>query len=475
MALKRILDWSYAITATIVLASGKLAAENNNGTHPSKCLTGAVVEMTATPSVVSYGQTSTLRWNVQLPKGCSVNVQLNGKTVAYGGTEAVTPVYSGSYILILSKTEGGVFGERNANANVTVTYPTVVTIDQNTPEPSLVLQGALNSGNAAQTIEFCTDIDLTGLTAIRVGDSVTLQAGSACARSPRAFGPRIFVTDHRTNNPLFIITGDHVTFKGFRLQGPTNGIGEGDDIDEKGIVIAPAAAAAPVESIEISNMEIYYWSGEGIQVTDNQSSAPHGRLTNRNVAAVHIFGNFIHDNQHQDKNGYGVESADGAYALIEQNVFDKNRHDIAGGSVASNKIDYSGYTVQDNLILSAGGKDCAGTNLRFLCAWKCGCWQTHQIDMHGDGNKWYSKHNWECGTAGETLLIKRNTILYTSGPAITIRGNPADRAVVDGNIFKQTVGDGAITQEGACGGWGDNITNPIQVSPNNEFGVDPMN
>jgi hypothetical protein len=91
--------------------------------------------------------------------------------------------------------------------------------------------------------------------------------------------------------------------------------------------------------------------------------------------------------------------------------------------------------------------------------------------MHGDGNRWYSKHNWQCGKAGEMLLIERNTILYTAGKAIKIRGNPTDKAVVDGNVFKHDTG-AAIRQNGACG-FLNNVTNPIDVR-NNDFGVDPF-
>ena len=60
------------------------------------------------------------------------------------------------------------------------------------------------------------------------------------------------------------------------------------------------------------------------------------------------------------------------------------------------------------------------------------------IDMHGDRNKWYGEHNWQCGIAGETMMIERNTILYTNGNAIKIRGNLADKAVADGNVFKNS-------------------------------------
>jgi len=59
-----------------------------------------------------------------------------------------------------------------------------------------------------------------------------------------------------------------------------------------------------------------------------------------------------------------------------------------------------------------------------------------------------------------------------NGEAIKIRGNPTDRAVVDGNVFKHVSRGDAIAQNGNAGA-GDNITNPIDIRPNNVFGFDP--
>jgi hypothetical protein len=70
---------------------------------------------------------------------------------------------------------------------------------------------------------------------------------------------------------------------------------------------------------------------------------------------------------------------------------------------------------------------------------------------HGeDQNEFYSDNNWLCGTAGETMIIERNTVLYTSGLAVRIRGNPADKAVVSNNVFASDRGE-AIGQTGHCG------------------------
>jgi hypothetical protein len=413
--------------------------------------------------------------------------------------------------------------------DVVVRYPPRVVIDPSTKDPVQVLVGALTESiNSEQTVEICNvELNLTGFKSIVINDKRRLIASPGCERSPRRRGPRIFVTDARGSEPLFLITGDHVVFSGFQLEGPTNGIGKGDR-KETGISIAPATSDQPVQSIEISNMEIFHWSGAGVGVGDNQENDKQlGRLVKENPGAVSIRGNFIHHNQHGAGFGYGVNVGAGAYALIEQNVFDWNRHAICGGSRQGD--DFSGYTVRDNLILEGGGihaVDNAGTGGliggilggiiggiiggifggppgaalgaaagamiggvigSFLGSMR---FQTHQIDMHGDGNRWYGSHNWQCGTAGETMIIERNTILYTgghtrlpftkSGYAIKIRGNPKDKCVVDGNVFKHESKGDAIDQTGSCGGWlpwplsGDNITNPIDIRPNNQFKVKPM-
>ncbi len=436
--------------------------------EPSLCLSEATIRVTATPAHVTWGESSVIRWSVGLPGRCpNVQVRLNGQSVPRTGNRSVQPARSSLFTIIVSETHLGVYGQTSGSTLVGVSYPARVVIDTGTPSPVASLLGALvDSTNEHQTVELCgVDLDFTGIKDIVVGSNRSLIASPGCARGPRSFGPRILVTDPRGSSPLFIIQGDNVRFSGFRLEGPTRLIGQGGR-KEKAIVISPFAAADPIRNIEISNMEIFHWSGLGVQVYDNVELAERGRLFNTNEGAVRIRGNFFHHNRHGAGWGYGVVVSAGAYALVERNVFDENRHAIAGGSRNKDALDYSGYTARDNLILAGGGKHCPENIL-------LPCWQTHQIDMHGDQNEWYSDSNWQCGTAGETIIIQRNTILYTSGDAIKIRGNPADKAVVDGNVFRHGSRGDAITQNGFCGS-GDNIVNPIDVRPNNVFGADPM-
>jgi hypothetical protein len=481
-----------------------------DGREPSRCLGDAAIQATSNPATVTLGQSSIIGWSVALPSGCAnVSVHLNGQPVARSGSRSVTPARSSSYTVLVSETHRGMHGQASRSTQVEVTYPPRVVIDAGTRNPVDVLLGALGSPNEHQVVELCNvDLDFTGITGITVGSNRSLIASPACARGPRSYGPRIFVTDKRGDSPLFVIRGDSVRFSGFRLEGPTRGSAQGA-VKEKGILIFPFGEAGPIHNIEISNMEIFHWSGVGVQVRDNTESAERGRLFNTNPGAVRVRGSFFHHNRHGAGHGYGIASTAGAYVTIEQNVFDENRHAIAGGSVKHSR-DYSGYTVRDNLILPGGGLHCAdatgrGATLGGVLGGLLGgvvggilggvpgaaigagagagigagggaalgsvCWQTHQIDMHGDDNRFYGGSNWQCGTAGETMIIERNTVLYTRGNAIKIRGNPSDKVVVDGNVFKDDRGH-AITQNGYCG-WGDNITRPIDVRPNNVFGADP--
>jgi len=495
------------------------------GPEPPPWLEDVTIQVAANPTAVDLGQSTVVTWSVDLPTGGpALQVRLNGEIVARSGSRTFTPPRKSRFRVNVSGTQLGVHAETSRSVDVEVRYPPRVVINPSTPNPVQVLVGALvESTNPQQTVEMCNvDLDLTGFTSIVIGDNRSLIASPGCERNARRLGPRIFVTDERGRAPLFEIKGDNVLFSGFRLQGPTDGIGKGDR-KEKGILISPFGFATPLRNVEISNMEIFHWSGVGVQVADNVEQAERGRLFNTNPGAVRIRGNFFRQNQHGAGEGYGVAVTDGAYATIEQNVFDENRHAIAGGSRNDHALDYSGYTARENLILEGGGLHCldnagtggliggivggivggiiggllggpAGAALGAAAGAMLGgvlgslvgsmCFQTHQVDMHGDGNRWYGSHNWQCGTAGETMIIERNTILYVGGHtwvpiakhglAIKIRGNPADKAVVDGNVFKHKSRGDAIAQNGECG-WGDNITKPIDVRPNNQFNVNPKN
>ena len=374
-------------------------------------------------------------------------------------------------------------------------------IDASTPAPARALVDALKSG---RSVTLCNvDIDLTGLAAIDLASGQSLRAAAGCERSATRLGPRLFVTGQREGGvALFVMRDSNAVIAGFRLQGPNAGIGSGTADREYGIQVAPNPDAKPppaggtlpaaghlLQGVAIKNMEIYHWSGAAIDLVDTQAVHPQGRMTLANAGGVLIENNYIHHNRHFDGFGYGVNVGKGAYAQVRANVFEQNRHAIAGDSVSDDGNDFSGYLFQDNLILPGGGLHCTEGRLEF-------CWQTHQIDMHGTKSETLNGQHC-CGVAGETMLIERNTILYRGGYrrvgvgrlskeiwewglALKIRGNPTGRVLVDGNVFALDNRHSAIAQNGdggrmdASGRWVPNITNYIQVTPNNLWGAKPM-
>jgi hypothetical protein len=201
-----------------------------------------------------------------------------------------------------------------------------------------------------------------------------------------------------------------------------------------------------------------------------------------------VHDNFIHHNQHPSKDscifggghsaGYGVEASDGAYVKIEQNVFDWNRHSIAGDGKFG-----TGYLAFRNLILKHGGVHfrcvnqddwtdvltgaiigaTSGTPLGFIGGAldgyllgnlldDDGIYHTHAIDMHGVGKNCGAFNvDYECGQAGEFMDIAFNTILYTAGNGIKLRGTPTSQEgmVVEHNVFAHSEQDGGTVFTGA--------------------------
>ena len=150
-----------------------------------------------------------------------------------------------------------------------------------------------------------------------------------------------------------------------------------------------------------------------------------------NPTTVRVRDNYIHHNQREGTEGYGIGLYNGAYALIERNVFDYNRHAISGGDGS----DGSGYLAYRNLVLEHGGLH---RNLPVI-----GWVHTHQFDMHGQENcgisGLFSDHVWNCGTAGEYMDIRYNSFFYTNGNAFKLRGTPEIGADVTDNVFAHPV------------------------------------
>ncbi len=403
------------------------AIPTNPGDPPdSPCLAGVkVTSFSASPSSVDLGEGSTLRWNVQIPRDCAqLTLQLNSQPVRKQGSLAVTPIADTTYALS-AKLRGRPLGTLRSVA-VRVVLPAEVTIDGN--HLARLLRQALRTPSTTIRVQSGVQLDLSLGTyaSMPVAEGVTLLG----TRTPREPGPRLYTRSRHTR--LLVIRENDVRISGLRIEGPDLDVA--GDPRATGIYISPDRGVR-LDHVEIDNNELYGWNGAAIGVNDDA-----GRISYaRNPGAVRIHDNYIHHNQHPTSAGYGVVIGNGAYALIEQNVFDYNRHAIAGDG-----SDWSGYRAYRNLVLQHGGRHKAGGVL-----WR----HTHQFDMHGQDNcgpgDIFSDSLYNCGTAGHDLEIIRNSFLYTAGPAVKVRGTPQREpwgALVTSNVFAHDDLDDAVKQ-----------------------------
>jgi hypothetical protein len=144
--------------------------------------------------------------------------------------------------------------------------------------------------------------------------------------------------------------------------------------------------------LDVDNCEISAFGGSGIRLSRGDRH--------------HVHHCFIHHCQYAGL-GYGV-SHDVASSLIERNLFDFNRHSIAGTGRPG-----CSYEARHNVQLS--------TSL------------SHCFDMHGGADR-------KDGTdiAGTRIIIHHNTFRSTE-EAVAIRGVPQDTCEIFGNWFASHV------------------------------------
>lgn len=264
------------------------------------------------------------------------------------------------------------------------------------------------------------------------------------ARSSTGFGPLLKFGRHRSSGDKIFLQArcfvgvpdqaDHIRISGFRIFGPDMGQ---QDAGDKGIMIDKCV------DVEISNMEIAGFGGEGIRIQDDSDeyfnppilaeawqlrgidgvcreppyNGPQGRIGSPDQ--VRIIGNFIHNNQQPrgvfdgHAGGYGVEVTEGAFARISQNLFSANRHSIAAGGRMG------GYEATQNLVLRYGG-------IHFDTVFTV---HTHAFDIHGVGDNGFG------GWAGARTTYSYNAFQYDNGNAIKVRGSPRCGIEISNNVF----------------------------------------
>nr|WP_207312775.1 right-handed parallel beta-helix repeat-containing protein [Aeromonas sp.]QRX38483.1 Right-handed parallel beta-helix repeat-containing [Aeromonas sp.] len=154
-------------------------------------------------------------------------------------------------------------------------------------------------------------------------------------------------------------------------------------------------------NITVDNNEVYGWPWAGVSIKKTTNAV--------------VKNNYIHDNIKSEL-GYGVVVQNGyATAHIQCNIFNKNRHAIAGSGKSG-----EGYYAINNLVMQGGGYDAY-----------------HQFDMHADGSEpmyggsfFVSKNNWF--DFGDIGTMNRSSIM--------LRGIPRNGvAIITGNKFKSDI------------------------------------
>jgi hypothetical protein len=412
------------------------AVPPGDGDSPAvDCIGSATASLSASPTSIALWQTTTITWNVQ--GGCPLmKLNLAGLAVARQGSRVFQPIANTSYTLTAIL---GTARRTLATVNVLVRLPPVVTISSNSWVPMFV-QALKSDDTKIIQIVNGVELDLSGWAFLPIKAGVSLLGG----RTSRDPGARLYTTTHPP--VLFDIKGDGARISGLRIQGPDTEFGECTVHDSAGIALDTDPAGAFVlgsgrtsmAQVLIDNNELSGWSGAAVRVHDYGNLIDQASGSTRFV----VRGNYIHNNQRQtegdcsgDTDGYGVDVSHGAYALIEQNVFDWNRHDIA-----SDGSDGAGYFAYGNLVLEHGGPTDVVLGVSF---------HTHAFDMHGQNNCFPSgDHTWNCGPAGEYMDIRNNTFLYTEGYSFKLRGTPRASTATPGlrvgadvtsNVFARVV------------------------------------
>jgi hypothetical protein len=255
------------------------------------------------------------------------------------------------------------------------------------------LIGALNNAQSGEIIFVKGDsvIDLTDTYQLTIPAGVTLASDRGLDGSPGALlkRPRGSPITAYSQIFTFVARGDNVRVTGLRFNGENAPQDDTTVPQEKyliGIWFENCTGSV------IDNCEFWGWSQAGI-AQDNGTS--------------YIHHNYIHHNQARGE-GYGFVIG-GGNTIVEANLFDYNRHDIAAAGFPG-----EGYEARYNIVLG-NGTAIGG----------------HHFDVHaypGDPETIDS-------IAGYEYKIHHNTFESTDLICIGIRALPEKGVWIDHNIF----------------------------------------
>jgi Tectonin domain/Proprotein convertase P-domain/Putative Ig domain len=439
-----------------VVAAGRASADSTvDQALWTQCVAQSSASLWFDATSLDWLDSTTLHYSVVVDSSCTntgtsivedtPQLNDNPQTIALGSgggwiassSLSVTPLRSATWRVWVTSVLGRAELRRadprdHRTASVTMNYPqpplrdsppTFIVTDNSVEQRREFVQAVETPGTTV-IVAGNVNLDLSGLDFVNVAPGVQILGD----RSVNPLGPLLFTTTEpsdlfhvgRPANPTPPFS--HERISGIRLRGgsstdPFQNMGEEDS---NGILVQKP-------NVEIDHNEISLWRGTGVEVMECSSNdaCPAPDILSRpapgdTVSTVWIHDNYIHHDQHPTGDfggghggGYGVESSHGGYALVEQNVFDSNRHSIAAGFQPG-----TGYLFYRNLILPNGGDNTQFTH-------------THAIDVHGSNKD----DSYESGAAGEYFDVQYNTVEYSNGADIKLRGIPSIGMDIGNNVF----------------------------------------
>lgn len=244
--------------------------------------------------------------------------------------------------------------------------------------------------NSIISIADTAKIDLTNKPPIILIEGTTLYGGDSRNKK----GALLFTTN-LGHSPAIQCKGNNIKIIGLRLKGPDTM----RRVEQMYSLIAKneyyslpyshGIRCIGFDNLLVENCELWGWSYSAIDLERSKGNV--------------IRNNYIHHNQRLGL-GYGVAVHD-AYALIENNFFNWNRHSIAGSGLKN-----TGYEVRNNVF---GEK-----SLNYV------------IDMHGIYDE-----RLKDTIGGTDINIHHNTFYTTEDGPIVLHGDPIHPANIHHNIF----------------------------------------
>lgn len=317
-------------------------------------------------------------------------------------------------------------------------------------------------------------LDMTGYTELPIGSNVTLIG------EPGPLGRRPLVfTQSQQEVPYFMVWGSDVRIEGIHFRGSAGGSRDEELPNLYAIRVMQDPRTEGGARVVIADNEFDEWTGSGVRVEntlayelgwdperangfqeyfdDGLRPVPQWPHIRPDDWLVRVERNYFHHNARLDA-GYGVNVAAGAYATIEGNVFDFNRHAVSANGYSV------GYAARYNYALQGGFT--YGDN---------GYYGQH-FDVHGTDSGDYNG-----GWAGQHVAVEANTIrgeqnyggfagfARKTRAAFELRGRTANGAHFQNNVVVHDDSAEAIRLKGH-GPWP--ILYNLEIS-GNQYDTDP--